>query len=382
MIAGRGPVQEPGRLSVKIRPRGSVYLMKTPIRVLIVDDSALMRQLLSDILAQEPQVQVVGTARNGAEALTKVGDLRPDVITLDVEMPVMDGLTTLAAIMERFPRPVIMVSALAQAGAQVSLRALELGAVDLVAKPGMGQRDAMAELRRELPEKVKGAAYARPQNQMPATIAQVRSVQTAPGGRGPTRPPQILAIASSTGGPAALNLIISGLPADFPLPVVVAQHMPMGFTRHLAQRLDALSALRVEEARDGQKPRTGLVMIAPSGWQFRGIQERGERRWRVEEAPEAVYRPSADVLFASAGEVWKEGVLALILTGMGNDGSKGLLVVKEKRGYVVAQSRETCVIYGMPRAAVEVGVVDEVVPLPEISRRLQELARGTGRQGA
>lgn len=356
--------------------------MESPIRVLVVDDSALMRQLLSDILGQDPRVRVIGTAKNGSEALQKVSELRPDVITLDVEMPVMDGLTTLGAIMERFPRPVIMVSALAQAGAQVSLRALELGAVDLVAKPGMGQRDAMAELRRELPVKVKAAAYARPQKQMPSTVAQTRSVKSISGRKSPVRPPQLLAIASSTGGPAALNLVISGLPADFPLPVVVAQHMPSGFTRHLAQRLDALSALRVEEARDGQKPQTGLVMIAPSGWQFRGIQERGEKKWRVEEAPEAVYRPSADVLFSSAGEVWKDGVLAVILTGMGNDGSKGLLVVKEKNGYVVAQSRETCVIYGMPRAAVEIGVVDEVVPLPEIPRRLQELARGTGNRGA
>ncbi|HHY37161.1 MAG TPA: chemotaxis response regulator protein-glutamate methylesterase [Firmicutes bacterium] len=344
--------------------------MQQPIRVLVVDDSALMRQIITDILKADPGIQVVGGARDGLDALEKISWLKPDVVTLDVEMPRLDGLATLERIMAAHPLPVVMLSALTTRGAEITIRALELGAIDFVAKPHTVQQDALGALGRELAQKVKAAARVdlkrlqRPALESPLVPA-----------RPPGFSPAIVVIGLSSGGPSALSYLLTQLPDPFPLGIVIAQHMPPGFTRYLAERLDSICRLRVREAREGDLIEPGLVLIAPAGSQLRVQRSFQEGRVSVQEAgPRDIYKPSADILFASAAEAYGRQVLALILTGMGSDGAVGLAAVKERGGFVIAEAPETCLIYGMPRAAVEAGVVDEVLPLNQIPVRLCQLA--------
>lgn len=350
-----------------------------PVRVLIVDDSAFMRKILADILSG-PGLEVVGTARDGEDALRKVESLRPDVVTLDVEMPRMGGLAALEAIMKSRPLPVVMVSSKTARGADVTLQALAAGAVDFIQKPSGAISLDMNRVADELRTKVLEASRARLRLPSPPSLGRAPA---APAAAGPlaeaprkreARRFELLAVASSTGGPRALQEVIPLLPGSFPLPVAVVQHMPEGFTASLAQRLDGLGPLHVVEASEGLVLKAGLVAIAPGGRHLSVERSQGQLVCRLSDTPPLrSVRPSADILFLSAADTVGPAALGLILTGMGRDGTDGAKAMKAKGAYIVAESAETCVVYGMPRSAVEAGVVDEQHPLGEIPVVLEQL---------
>lgn len=340
-----------------------------PIRVLVVDDSAFMRGVLGRILETSPQIEVVGQAADGAEALELVSRLNPDVITLDIEMPVLDGFSVLQAIMSRFPKPVIVLSGITTDGTETTVRALAEGAVDFVAKPTRGGN--LGLLKKQLLSKVVAASKI-----SPAKLASYRRLpqeaERQAGGLGITTegasPTEIVAIGTSTGGPAALSQIIPYLPAGLPAAVVIVQHMPVGFTRALAARLNEVSPLQVQEAVAGEAVDAGKVLIAPAGKQMQ-LEAKGEKvRVRLGEAPPipTLFKPSVDVLMLSVAEVYGPRSMGVILTGMGSDGAKGLKAIKEKGGFTVAQDESSCIVFGMPKAAIEVQAVDKVVPLQDI----------------
>jgi two-component system chemotaxis response regulator CheB len=326
------------------------------IRVLVADDSAVFRQLLAAALEQDPEVEVVAVASNGLQALELAARLHPDVVTLDVEMPVLDGLSTLQALVRQQGVPVVVLSAHTVHGAEAALRALELGAVDVEAKPtGAWSGTALWQLV----QKVKAAARSRARPRRRA---------------GPVR---MVAVAASTGGPGALAELFSRLPA-LRVPVVVVQHMPAGFTQSLARRLSDLSAFHVEEAEDGTVPQPGVAYVAPGGKQL----EVRDGRWLVRDPlPTDVLKPSADVTFSAVAEVFSP-VLGVVLTGMGKDGLEGCRRIKRAGGQVIAQNEATCVVYGMPRAVVEAGVADFVLPLERIADELVRLVSGGEAVGA
>lgn len=342
-----------------------------PVRVLIVDDSAFIRRVVGDILAKDPEIQVIGTARNGKEALEKVSDLEPQVITLDVEMPIMDGLETLEKLMVQKPVAVIMLSAHTEAGTEITLRALELGAVDFVLKP---QKAAdVKELAQILPEKIKAAARIPPRRL--CLGKSCRENVPAPLLSGDAGPFEVVAIGTSTGGPAALQQVLTRLPADLPAGIVVVQHMPPGFTAALARRLNDLAALEIKEAQENDIVSPGVALIAPAGKQM-VVERKGNmvRTHLMEEGGiPTIFKPSADVLFISVAAVYGKRSLGVILTGMGNDGVRGLKAIKEQGGMVLAQDEETSIVYGMPRAAVEAGLADKVLPLPAIAGEIVAL---------
>ncbi|NLW06723.1 MAG: chemotaxis response regulator protein-glutamate methylesterase, partial [Clostridia bacterium] len=336
--------------------------MSLPVKVLVVDDSAFMRRVIIDILSADAGIQVVGYARNGKDALEKISRLKPQVVTLDIEMPVMDGLTTLKHLMQTSPVPVLMLSALTTSEAEVTIKALELGAVDFVLKPA--RLTDMKELTSVLPAKVRAAA-AVPVAQLRQHDAETRlPLMSAERLRASVK--EIVAIGTSTGGPAALTRVIGALPGDLPAGVVIVQHMPPGFTAPLARRLNELSRLEVREASAGDVVRPGLALLAPAGRQM--LLQRRAGRVQVQLTDQAEistpFKPAADVLFLSVAEIYGPRSLGVILTGMGNDGVRGLKAIKERGGQVLAQDKETSVIFGMPRAAIKAGVVDRVVPLP------------------
>ncbi|MHB1126219.1 MAG: protein-glutamate methylesterase/protein-glutamine glutaminase [Bacillota bacterium] len=335
------------------------------IKVLVVDDSAFMRRVVIKMLESDPAFEVVGYARDGKDALEKIDSLKPQVVTLDVEMPVMDGLSTLAAIMERKPLPVVMLSSHTNRGAEISLRALELGAVDVVLKPERDKFDAVAA---ELLVKLKVAAGVsadkvnrQARHPLTSPVVDHRLVSMH-------RKLEIVAIGSSTGGPSALQQVLTRLPEDFPAGVVVVQHMPPGFTGPLAKRLDELSHIHVREAQAGDRIEPGLALIAPAGHQM--VLERRGREVKVqltEKAPvPTLFKPSVDVMMLSVAEVYGPLALGVILTGMGNDGVRGLIAIKEQKGQTIAEAEESCVVFGMPRAAIEAGVIDTVLSLQQI----------------
>lgn len=326
------------------------------IRVLIADDSLFMRQMVASMLSADPQIEIVGTASNGQEALARAEELRPDVITLDVEMPVLDGLAALERLMAGNPTPVIMLSAITTEGAEATLRALELGAVDFITKPAGGPLPVLDGVARTLVEKVKIAARARPRSRRPAR----RTL------------PRLVFIASSTGGPSALADVLSRLPASLAVPVVVVQHMPTGFTASLAERLDRLAPLAVREAGCGIAPRPGTVYLAPGG---RHLLLRNGGFVLDDSPPVGGLRPCADVTLLSLIEGFAP-ILGVVLTGMGQDGLAGFRRVKETGGVVIAQNEETCVVYGMPRAVVEAGLADVVLPLERIGHEIEHMVRG------
>ena len=341
-----------------------------PIRVLIVDDSALMRRMIADMIAANPAFAVAGTACNGREAVEKSQTLRPDVITMDIEMPVMDGITALAEIMQRQPTPVVMLSSRTRHGATETLRSLELGAVDFVCKPSGAISMDLAEVRHLLWSKVRLAASARllagvrTQVSSPAPVPSVRRA-----GAGPAD--LVVVIAASTGGPRALEEVIPRLPADLPACVLVAQHMPAGFTSAMAARLDSLSALSVREAADRDVVDAGSVLVAPGGKHLvitparRAATEDGPPVWGV--------RPAAVLLMRSAAEVYGSACVGVVLTGMGRDGAEGAAAIRRAGGRVVAQDEATSVVYGMPKAAVEHAGVDASVPLDLVAKTVCQL---------
>jgi two-component system chemotaxis response regulator CheB len=326
-------------------------------RVLVVDDSAFIRQLLVNVINACSDMEVVATAADGVEAVAKARELKPDVITMDVEMPRMNGLTALKAIMAERPTPVIMVSSLTVAGANETLQALEGGAVDVVAKPKGAL--AMRELADVLPQKLRVAAGARLQRHRPTSVTRVQPTRA--------RDYDLVVVGCSTGGPAALQKIIPALPADFPAPVVVAQHIPPGFTGPMAQRLAQQSQVQVVEATHQQSLRAGCVYIAPAGSHttVKRDRDRAEIAILPPQSSSSPFRPSVNVLFSSALP-FAPRVLAVVLTGMGQDGLDGARELHRAGAEIVAESEETCVVYGMPRVVVEAGLAERVLSLGEI----------------
>lgn len=353
------------------------------IRVLVIDDSLFLRRNLPRILESDPQIEVVGVAENGAEGVRQVEALRPDVVVLDLVMPVMDGLTALRRIMRETPTPVIVVSAAAREGAQETLEALALGAVDFVAKPSGPVSLDIHKIRNELVQKVR-AAYAsardtsvsitrdRFQAVIQGLASLEKSVESATScERGQAGGKRLVAIAASTGGPVALQHVLIGLPADLNAGLVVVLHIAVGFTRPLAERLNELSPITVREAEDGAPITPGVALIAPTGVHLTVARRNAGLVARLNSEPvNAIHLPSADVLFDSIAQCCAAEACGVILTGMGNDGALGLCAVRRNGGYTIAQDEATSVVYGMPRRAVELGGVDISLPLDQIAAEI------------
>ncbi|MDO9305343.1 MAG: chemotaxis response regulator protein-glutamate methylesterase [Sulfuricurvum sp.] len=334
------------------------------IRVLIVDDSATARAVLTDILSGDPMIEVVGTASDAYIARDKIVELRPDVICLDVEMPRMDGITFLKRLMHYMPIPVIMVSSLTQAGAKTTLEALESGAVDFVPKPHSHIYDGKDEMRDELIAKIKIASRVKVKQHLLRNTAQANTTSLA------ETTNKILAIGASTGGTEALKDVLMGLPRNAPGTIVV-QHMPANFTGPFAERLNSLCAMEVREARNGDSITPGLVLIAPGDYHM--VVRRSGARYYVEiGSGEKVsgHRPSADVLLNSVAKIAGANAIGVILTGMGGDGAKGLLAMRNAGARTIGQDEASCVVYGMPKVAYELGAVENQLPLSKIANAI------------
>ena len=387
------------------------------IRVLIADDSAFMRKVLSDMFNRQSDFQVAGTAINGRDTIDKVKKLQPDLLTLDVTMPVMDGLNALAIIMEECPLPVVMVSSTTQAGTDATVRALALGAVDFISKAG-GPISKIDAIEDELLAKCRSAAKAhvskfrlsasesrpltyKPRLADPPTmkkieikrrtgmvlgqkpvinkIPQKNSVVTpstiAPANVGNSGK-KLVVIGTSTGGPQALQTVITRLPGNLPCGVVVVQHMPAGFTKSLAERLNAISEIAVKEAEHDEVIKAGQVYIAPGNYHLRIAPAIGIGRKIVlsQEPPVGNHRPAVNVMFDSAAQFGSD-LVAVIMTGMGSDGCIGMKKIKEQGGYSIAQDEQSCVVYGMPKAVVDAGLADEIRPLTKIAEAIVEAVR-------
>ncbi|MGF1476625.1 MAG: chemotaxis response regulator protein-glutamate methylesterase [Geminicoccaceae bacterium] len=348
------------------------------VRALIVDDSALMRQILSRILSEDPDIEVVGAAPDPLIARQMIKDLNPDVITLDIEMPRMDGLSFLERIMGLRPMPVVMVSSLTKKGADVTLAALDMGAVDFIAKPTIDLEHNWSAISAELTAKIKAAARARVGVRGgPPVAAKPASVQ----GLGFRATDKIVAIGASTGGVEALREVICALPADGP-PVLIAQHMPTGFTARFAERLNGISAMSVSEAKHNARVLPGHVYIAPGHGHLKLSRSGAYYNCVIsDEGLVSGHRPSVDVLFSSVALAAGKNAIGAILTGMGKDGAKGLLKMREAGAATLGQDEASCLIYGMPRAAQEIGAVQKELPLAKIASALLERAASTSGGG-
>jgi two-component system chemotaxis response regulator CheB len=340
------------------------------VKVLIVDDSAFMRNALSNMLGSDPEIKVIGTARDGVEAVDKVALLKPDLVTMDVEMPRMDGIEALRLIMDKTPVPVIMVSSLTTEGAQVTLDALDHGAVDFIPKNLSELSINIVKIKAMLIDKVKQIArsgigkkrrFAASRASTTAKIIPLRATGE--------RRVSVVAIGTSTGGPRAIQEIIPRLPKEFPVPIVIAQHMPPNFTGPFAERLNQLSQITVKEAEEGESLKAGVALIAPGRGHMKVTRPRGiETVVSISEnREEYIYRPSVDYLMQSIAEFFPGRALGVILTGMGSDGVIGLTALKQSGGRVFAQNEETCVVYGMPRAVVDAGIADKVLSIEEMA---------------
>jgi len=340
------------------------------IRVLNVDDSALMRQVLASLLAKDPDIEVIGSAPDPFIAREKIKALNPDVLTLDVEMPKMDGLTFLEKLMRGRPMPVVMVSSLTEAGCQTTLRALELGAVDFITKPKIDLREGMEEIAQDLISKIKAAAVAKvrglgpgPSNgvSVPAsrplvltTSAMIKTTDT------------IIAIGSSTGGTEAVKDVLVSLPPNTP-PILITQHMPERFTKTWADRMNTLCRISVKEAVDGDSVLPGHALVAPGSYHMTLVRNGARYTVRINQDPPVNrHRPSVDVMFDSVAQYAGANTIGVILTGMGGDGAKGMLTMKQAGAYTIAQDEASCVVFGMPKEAIRLGGVDKVLPLSEI----------------
>ncbi len=342
------------------------------IKVIIVDDSALIRELLTSILSADPEIKVVGAARDPLIAREMIKAHNPDVVTLDIEMPRMDGLAFLEKIMTLRPMPVVMISSLTQAGADATFRALEIGAVDFVAKPTMDLRSGVSELSDEIIRKVKAAARARVRGgrrePRPATAAN------APIGYRSTE--KIVAIGASTGGVEAIREVACALPADSPA-ILITQHMPEKFTTSFAQRLDTLTKTKVVEAQGGERVLPGHIYIAPGSRHLELARSGANFVTRLHDGPPVSgHRPSVDVLFHSVADVAGENSVGVILTGMGRDGADGLAAMRKAGARTIGQNEASCVVYGMPKAAYEVGAVEREYPLSEVAEALLSACGG------
>jgi len=338
-----------------------------PVRVLIVDDSVVVRKLLCEALASSAEISVAGTASSGAIALAKIPQLNPDVITLDIEMPGLNGIQTLVEIRKLYPKlPVIMFSTLTERGAAITLEALSLGASDYATKPSNSASlaNAMEQVRQELLAKIISLTgrtrYAKPVPTIPAPKARVGGQRI-----------DILAIGTSTGGPNALAVVIPHLPGDFPVPVVVVQHMPPLFTRLLADRLNSCSPLSVREGEAGKVLEPGQVWIAPGNYHLTVAPKGTQVVLNLnQDPPENSCRPAVDVLFRSVSQVYGPNVLGVVMTGMGSDGTRGARHIREVGGEIMVQDEASSVVWGMPGAVVSAGAADKICPLQEISQEI------------
>lgn len=338
------------------------------IKVLVVDDSAFMRNALSKMLASDAGIQVVGVAKDGIEAIAKVKTLKPDIVTMDVEMPRMDGIEALKVIMSENPVPVVMVSSLTVDGAKVTLEALELGALDFVPKNLADLSVNILKIQSILVDKIKQLSAKRVMRRASPTRTQpprLEEILAMPERKTGERRMSVLAIGTSTGGPKALQEILPKLPENFPVPIVVAQHMPPNFTGPFSERLNELSKIRVKEAVDGDILKPGVALVAPGAGHM-SIVRRGaiEAVVRIStNRGEHIYCPSVDVLMSSVAEVFPGRALGVILTGMGNDGLVGITALKKSGGRVFAQDETSCVVYGMPKAVVDAKLADKVLSI-------------------
>ncbi|MCC4771947.1 chemotaxis-specific protein-glutamate methyltransferase CheB [Methanosarcina sp. DH2] len=353
------------------------------IRALIVDDSALIRRVLSDILNEDPKIKVVGTAVNGKDGLEKVKKLRPDVVLLDNVMPVLDGLTTLARIMRECPTPAVIVSALGEKAEEITLTAFEYGAVDVIEKPSGILSQSMPEMAEEICRNVRTASKANLKN-----LECMRDLELQNPEKGEKKETRfrkkaasvrnILAIGASTGGPRALEKLISSFPAEIPAAVLVVQHMPPGFTASLSKRLDAKSALRVKEAQEGDRVEEGTVLIAPGNYHMEIVRNKvngpEEEVVHLSCSPKELgSRPSVNVLFRSVAPVYGSRVISLVLTGMNCDGADGAEEIKKMGGKIIAEARSSCVVYGMPGEIVRRNLADLVLPLDKMAEEIIRL---------
>ncbi|MCX2864277.1 MULTISPECIES: protein-glutamate methylesterase/protein-glutamine glutaminase [Roseateles] len=352
-------------------------------KVVVVDDSALVRSILTEIINRQPDMECIGAAADPLVAREMIRNLNPDVITLDVEMPKMDGLDFLQRLMRLRPMPVVMVSTLTERGAEVTMKALELGAVDFVAKPKIGVADGIRQLADDITDKIRIASKAHirraPAAAAPtaggAPAAPAKPVTMASLGRMSTE--KIIFIGASTGGTEATKDVLINLPADCPA-VVITQHMPPGFTKSYAARLDGLCRIRVKEAQDGERILPGHGYIAPGGFHLSVERSGANYIARVQDGePVNRHKPSVEVLFHSAARVVGPNALGVMLTGMGADGAKAMKVMKDAGSYNFVQDEATCVVFGMPREAIAAGAADEVLPLQQIAPRLIERLRST-----
>ena len=358
------------------------------VKVLVVDDSGFFRRRVSEILSADPNIQVVGTATNGREAIDQALALKPDVITMDYEMPMMDGITAVRNIMQRCPTPVLMFSSLTHEGARVTLDALDAGAVDFLPKNFADISRNPEKVKQMLCEKVHTIARS---NRRIAPVAPATAPASAPAhapsavarpasavshSPAPASAPvkrksyRLVAIGTSTGGPVALQRVLTQLPANFPAPIVLVQHMPAAFTKAFAERLDKLCRISVKEAEDGDQLRPGLALLAPGGKQMM-VDQRG--MVKILPGDERLnYKPCVDITFGSAAKSFSDKVLAVVLTGMGADGREGARLLKQSGSQVWAQDEASCVIYGMPMAIVKANLADAVYSLDDIGKHLAE----------
>ncbi|MCG3090082.1 protein-glutamate methylesterase/protein-glutamine glutaminase [Sporosarcina cyprini] len=364
-------------------------------KVLVVDDSAFMRKLISEMLSSHPDLEVIATARNGKDALEKVQLLKPDVVSMDIEMPVLNGLQALKRIMETNPVPIVMLSSTTEIGAANTMTAMEYGAVDFVAKPGGPISLNLKDVEREIIEKVVAASKVKittltqkaggsqqnsPEKVPPlvqeAHVPKEEQWNSAVLKKKITKPTNtFVIIGTSTGGPRALQEVLTKLPSDIGVPILVVQHMPPGFTKSLADRLDGLSSIHVKEAADGELLSAGTAYIAPGGKHLKIVKVGTAFCVRLdsEELPRMGHRPSVDVLFESAAAIQDARFVAVVMTGMGHDGKAGMQILKKSRNAIcIAESEKTSVIYGMPKAIIESGLADQVVDLQNIASTIVE----------
>lgn len=343
--------------------------MAQPVRVLIVDDSAYVRKVVAQMLSRSPFIEVVGAARDGVDALEMVAELEPDVVTCDLNMPLLDGVGFVTAQMARRPVPIIIISIAAGAGAQV-LAALDAGAIDFVQKPTALATEKLMEIADELVEKVKVAAHAPVRRAAAATVAAPVRVLPKSVKRGNV---DLVVMGISTGGPQGLKVLIPQLPADFPVPIVMVMHMPVGYTEMYARNLNELSALAVVEARDADVLAPGTAYLAPAGRHLTFRRHGADVLTHLDVRPlDTPHRPSVDVLFQSAAEVFDSRVLGVVMTGMGSDGREGAAWIKARGGIIFAESEDSCVVYGMPRSVVEAGLSDGVFSLELMAQAIME----------
>lgn len=335
------------------------------IRVIVVDDSALMRMMIQDMLTSDPEIEVVEKGQDGQEAVEKTVALRPDVVVLDIEMPRLDGLAALKKIMRQCPTKVVVLTGITEE--KVALDALGLGAVDLVLKPSGTYSPDINKVKRELIKKVKTAAQ--------VDLGKIKSlpVQSKPlvtSLKSPLR--EVVAIGASTGGPRALETILPSLPGSLSVPILIVQHLPGGFTKSLAERLDSLSQIEVKEASNGEKLKGGRALIAPAGYHMTVEKQNQAGVIRLDNLAPPILglRPSADKMMQSVAEAYGDKAVGVLLSGMGRDGALGLQAIKERKGKAIAQNEASSVVFGMPKAAIEAGYVDRVVPLQQIAEEI------------